>query len=256
MSVGQQLVRTAWKAVPFKTTLRPAARSLRDSTWGPWNWWRTARACRLLAIDFGHVRSSAEEASIDRHGQPVPWFSYPAIEFLARLDLSEKSVFEYGCGNSTRYWGRRAASVVSVEHVPEYYALIAPQLPANCDLSLRAPAENYIGALARANQDRGGRGFDVIVIDGHSRVRCAEHAAEHLAPGGMIILDNAEWFPEAAAHLRGAGLIEVTFSGFAPIGEATQTTTLFFDRAFNFPLEDRPPGSIGSVPKPKFDRVL
>ena len=81
------------------------------------------------------------------------------------------------------------------------------------------------------------------------------HAAEHLATGGMIILDNSEWFPEASAHLRAAELIEVTFSGFAPIGDATQTTTFFFDRGFNFPLEDRPPGSIGSVPKPKFDRV-
>jgi hypothetical protein len=186
----------------------------------------------------------------------VPWFTYPAIEFLSRLDLSQKTVFEYGCGNSTRYWGRRAASVVSVEHVAAFHALIAPQLPPNCDLTLRTPAENYINALATRNQELGGRGFDIIVIDGHSRVRCAEHAARHLAPGGMIILDNSDWFPEAAAHLRAAGLIECSFSGFAPIIDCTSTTSFYFHRAFDFPLVNQPSGSIGSVPKPKFEKVL
>jgi hypothetical protein len=100
------------------------------------------------------------------------------------------------------------------------------------------------------------QGFDVIVIDGHSRVRCAEHAAKYLATGGVIILDNSDWFPEAAAHLRAAGLIDVSFTGFAPIGDATSTTSFFFHRAFDFPLNAKHPGGgIGSIPKPKFEKV-
>jgi hypothetical protein len=255
VSINQQLVQVAWKATPLKTTVRPMARAIRDSLWAPWNWTRSARASWILVRDFGHLRSVAAGASIDNDGQPVPWFTYPAIEFLGRLDLSDKTVFEYGCGNSTRYWARRAKAVVSVEHVPGFHALIAPQLPRNCELTLRSPAAVYINALAESNRQQGGGGFDIIVIDGHSRVRCAEHAADHLAPGGMIILDNSDWFPEAAAHLRRAGLIEASYSGFAPINDCTSTTSFFFHRAFDFPLVADHARSIGSVPKPKFVRV-
>src|SRR5690606_35362994 len=155
--------------------------------------------------------SAAEMASIDAAGEPVPWFTYPAIEYLSRLDLRGKSVFEYGCGNSTRYWARHTAEVVSVEHDPLFYDAIKPQLPDNCELSLRRPAEAYISSIDAYSTRNGRQGFDVIVIDGHSRVRCAARAPHHLAPGGLVILDNADWFPEAAALLRRAGLLEVSF---------------------------------------------
>jgi hypothetical protein len=250
----KQAVAAGWRATPFKTAIRPAARAVRDSVWAPWNWRQTARACRILALDYGHLQSAARLASINAAGEPVPWFTYPAIEYLSWLDLSGKTLFEYGCGNSTRYWGRHAAQVVSVEHVREFFELIKPTLPANCELTLRLPAEVYVGSLA-AYSTRNGRGFDVIVIDGHSRVRCAEHSADYLAPGGLIILDNSDWFPEAAAHLRRADLIEVPFTGFAPIVDVTSMTSFFFHRAFDFPFRTPHVRGVGSVPKPKFEKV-
>jgi hypothetical protein len=250
----QTLVATAWRVTPFKTTVRPIARAVRSSVWAPWNWLHTARLLRILALEYGHLRSAATLASIDAAGQPLPWFTYPAIEYLSRLDLSGKSVFEYGCGNSTRYWAARAEDVVSVEHVPEFYELIKPRLPSHCQLALRRPADVYVASLAEYSAREGRGGFDVIVIDGHSRVRCSLIAAEHLKPGGMIVLDNADWFPEAAANLRGAGLLEVSFTGFAPITDCTSTTSFFFHRAFEFPLRPESAG-IGSVPKPSFPKV-
>ncbi|MEO5894411.1 MAG: SAM-dependent methyltransferase [Vicinamibacterales bacterium] len=252
--MNQYLVRLAWRATPFKGVVKPMARAARDSMVAPWNWPRTARLCRILAIDYGHLRSAARAAAIDASGEPVPWLTYPAIEYVGRLDLSGKSVFEYGCGNSTRYWGREAGNVVSVEHEKEFYQLIAPQLPSNCELAFRSPAQVYVAALAEYSARRG-RGFDVIVIDGHSRVRCAEGAAQHLAPGGMIILDNSDWFPEAGAHLRAAGLIEVSFTGFAPISDFTSMTSIYFHRSFDLPMKPDRTAGIGSIPKPKFTKV-
>jgi hypothetical protein len=253
--MNQTLVRLAWSVTPFKSRVKPLARAARDSVVAPWNWLRTARLCRILAMQYGHLQSAARFAAVDAGGRPVPWFTYPAIEYVDRLDLEGKSLFEYGCGNSTRYWGSQAAEVISVEHEREFYELIAPQLPANCQLAFRTPAEAYVTALGEYSARRG-RGFDVIVIDGHSRVRCAEGAANHLAPGGMIILDNADWFPEAGAHLRAAGLIEVSFTGFAPISDFTSTTSIYFHRAFDFPMKPGRVAGIGSIPKPKFAKVL
>lgn len=58
--------------------------------------------------------------------------------------------------------------------------------------------------------------------------------------GGVLILDNADWLPESSRLLREAGLLEIDMTGFVPIGGYTQTTSLFFDRSFDFP---RRPGS-------------
>src|SRR5688572_10403591 len=48
-------------------------------------------------------------------GQPIPWYTYPAIEFIRQLDFSQSTVFEYGSGNSTMFWAASAARVISVE---------------------------------------------------------------------------------------------------------------------------------------------
>jgi hypothetical protein len=218
----------------------------------PGCWMRSLRAYRIFSLQYGHLRSAATMRSIDRAGEPLPWITYPAVEFLKQLDLSDKSVFEYGCGGSTIFWGRAARTVDSVEHVEDFYREIRPMLPSNCSLSLEIYPEAYLNAIARR-----GEPYDVIVIDGHSRVACSRIAPAYLKPGGFIVLDNSEWFYEAAANLREADLIEVDMSGFAPINDFVSTTSFFFHRDYRVkPKADRQPvGAIGSVPKPNFSKV-
>jgi hypothetical protein len=83
--------------------------------------------------------------------------------------------------------------------------------------------------------------YDVIVIDGAEHFRCAESAFSALAPGGIVILDNAEWYPKATDLLRRADMIEISFSGFGPINAFTSTSNAFLQRDFRFPLVHRKP---------------
>ncbi len=57
----------------------------------------------------------------------------------------------------------------------------------------------------------GFEGFDVIVVDGMFengvRLKCTQRAIKVLRPGGMIILDNADWLPRSARALRKSGLM-------------------------------------------------
>jgi hypothetical protein len=53
---------------------------------------------KILAIEYGQFRTIKNWACIDKNGNPIPWFTYPAIEYLNCLDLSECLVFEYGMG--------------------------------------------------------------------------------------------------------------------------------------------------------------
>jgi hypothetical protein len=189
--------------------------------------------------------------SVDAAGAPLPWITYPAIEFLKQLDLRDKTVFEYGCGGSTVFWSRVAKHVISVEHNQEFYREIRPLLPGNCNLTLEMFPDEYVQAVARQAP------HDIIVIDGHSRVRCSEIAADYLKPGGFIILDNSDWFYEASKNLRNADLIEVDIAGVAPIADYVSTTSFYFHRDFRSkPKFDRQPvPAIGSIPKPPFEKV-
>lgn len=208
---------------------------LRPSTWKA-----PLEAARALWFDYAHLRSAATQSAVDAGGQPVPWYTYPAIEYLKQLDFSDRTVFEYGSGQSTRFWAAAASRVVSVEDDERWYERLASSLPANCELILETDLAEYPKVIHRYPD-----GFHVIVVDGaargHTRLKCSHAALERLRPGGLVILDNSDWLPESARALRESGLLQVDMTGFAPITGHTQTTTLFFHREF--------------VPRPKHGRL-
>jgi hypothetical protein len=188
-----------------------------------------------LFIDYGWVRSYRWRKCVDRSGHPVPWFTYPAIDFLSQLDLSEKRVFEYGAGFSTLYWALRAKKVVSIESDPAWYEKVRREAPSNCDVILSSrDVEEYSGQICRYGQ------FDVIVVDGtgESRPACCELALAHVRAGGIVILDNSDLWLRSASILREGGLIQADFTGFAPLSSDAHTTSVFFTRQYDMRPRD------------------
>ncbi|MBY0432372.1 MAG: class I SAM-dependent methyltransferase [Rhodospirillales bacterium] len=191
----------------------------------------------------GYARSVATRRPVAADDTPLPWFSYPAIDYLEGIDLSQCDLFEFGCGNSTLYWARRCRSVTGVEADRGWYDTLAGALPANAALHLAEDAEAYRQAVAVS-----GRRWDVIVIDGDmgTRLTLAEAALPWLAEDGFIILDNADCHQGAAAVLRGAGLLQVDMNGFAPVNAFEQCTSFFFTgNCRPRPRDDRQPRKSG-----------
>jgi len=168
---------------------------------------------------------------VNADGQAIPWFTYPAVEFLSQLDYSSKRVFEYGAGTSTLFWDQRAANIVAVETSEQWLASVRNQASARCSVILSTEDPNEY-----ANQIQAYGDFDVIVIDGPGQTRpaCCRQALHHLAPGGIVILDNSDLWPASAAILRDADLIQVDFTGFAPLAVHAHTTSLFLRRDYAF----------------------
>lgn len=216
-----------------------------EATRVPRAWWS---AWRILSRRFGHADSVRRGEPRDGAGREIPWFTYPAIEYLEQLDFRSRSVFEFGAGNSSLYWSRRAARVVSVEHDRGWYERLRPRLPASHELHLIAEPAAYARELTRRAER-----FDVIVVDGIERRACCAAAVAHLAPGGLIILDNSDWHTRCAALLRDARLLEVDFAGFGPVNGYTWTTSLFFHREFAVAHrgERQPQPGIGSLAHPE-----
>lgn len=77
-------------------------------------WLRLPR--RIFMSMQGYANSLRQGRPVDANDEALPWYTYPAIEQLAQYDFSHARILEYGAGYSTIYWGRRAHSVVSIEH--------------------------------------------------------------------------------------------------------------------------------------------
>jgi hypothetical protein len=139
--------------------------------------------------------------------------------------------------------------VTSIETDPQWYSLLKPQLGSNCELILSTrDVKPYSSLIYDKNK------FDVIIIDGtgESRVSCSKAAIANLRPGGLIVLDNSDLLLKSSQVLRDSGLIQVDFTGFAPMSAHCHTTSVFFSRDFNFvPLGGyQPHKSVAQPAKP------
>lgn len=186
--------------------------------------------------EFAIEKTIDEKVCVDKDGNPLPWYTYPAIEYLAQFDYSQKKIFEFGCGYSSLFWANRAAQVVSIEDNPKWFEKWRHEFKAqNLDIRWRDEGEIYEKAIFEDDSL-----YDVIVVDGKRREKCCETAVQKLSAGGMIILDDSDRINTSLEYvksvdvLKSADLIQVDFYGFCPMNNYTKTTSLFLKRDFNF----------------------
>src|SRR5262245_4561702 len=65
----------------------------------------------LFTVHQGHFRSALARKAVDATGHPLPWYTYPAIQFLSAKDFCGRRVLEFGAGQSTLWWSARAGQV-------------------------------------------------------------------------------------------------------------------------------------------------
>lgn len=107
---------------------------------------------------------------------PYPWYTKGALEFLEMIPIRGKQIFEYGVGDSTKWYRKRGALCYGVDNNLEF---------SNAAWVTYAPFhDNYLTAIY------GLVDFDIVIIDGVWRDECTEHALKHLKSGGYLIIDN------------------------------------------------------------------
>lgn len=190
---------------------------------------------QILLYKHGQINSFKEHKPLDRHGAPTPWITYPALEFLSQFNYTECDVFEFGAGNSTLFWAGRARNVISVETDTEWFEALQKKKPSNVQLSHIDEAKEFAESILQAD-----RTFDVIVIDSlKHRYGATLNAMQKISPGGIIVFDNSDWYPNSCRLLREAGFIQIDFHGFGPVNGYTWTTSLYFKDAIKLRrLED------------------
>jgi len=192
-----------------------------------------------FAMATGHLRSSLAGKAMTPAGEPLPWYTYPAIDFLARRSFAGRTVLEFGGGQSTSWWSARADAVVTVEEDADWYrALLAERRP-NVEVH-HVPADRRVRSIAPLRDliaSFGERRFDIVVIDGHLRAEAVPLAFQMLKPGGAIVLDDADRYRFHAA-LQAYDCRRVDFYGFAPgVSLRHCTSVVFRDDCFLFARE-------------------
>lgn len=185
----------------------------------------------LLRRDFlaasGWIESCRRNVPVTRTGDPLPWYTYPAIDFLEGRVRPDMEVFEYGAGNSTLWWAGRVGHVSAVESDSAWADRLGPMLPENADLRF---AVGESGGYAGSAVERQ-RHFDVVVIDGMERNACAHACLPALKDDGVIVWDNADWtalWADGMTHLAESGFRRIDFRGVGPLGWRPWTTSIFY----------------------------
>ena len=178
-------------------------------------------------LEMGWLRSFLEKRPVDRQGNPIPWLTYPMIEFLEERLTKKMSVFEYGGGHSTIYLAKRVCDITTVEHNQDWYEHLKASVPDNCNLVFREL--EYGGDYSRTATDMG-KEYDIILVDGRDRVNCATHSASAVGTSGVIIFDDfeRERYQEAASRLKGMGFRQLNFWGFKPGFFDRSNTAIFY----------------------------
>jgi precorrin-6B methylase 2 len=181
---------------------------------------------RRTLAELGWFKSNRTGKPVAQDGTPIPWWTYPAISFLSERVASGLSVFEFGSGHSTLWWAGRVKYVVSAELNEGWFNYVRELVPANVALRMTT-----FDGLADAIEQEGM--FDLIVVDGGNRVRCAERALQHLAPEGVIIWDDSDWqlFQDALPMFTKMGFRELAFHGLKPIMGVPSRTSILYRRA-------------------------
>jgi hypothetical protein len=183
----------------------------------------------LYSYRTGHFRSSLRMAAVSRHGEPIPWYTYPAIDFLSGRDFRSRTVLEFGGGQSTLWWAARAKSVVTFEDNLAWHDRIKAGAPPNAELHYVADESgtNHAAQVKAVLATLAQRQYDVIVIDGLKREDMIEIACAHVAPDGIVVCDNADGYGFYEGFKQ-RPFRRVDFYGNAPGVILPQCTSIYF----------------------------
>jgi SAM-dependent methyltransferase len=196
----------------------------------------TTRAYKLLSLiqlsrhflqQNGWLKSRRAKESLDRYGNPIPWFTYSSVHFFQQKLKQSFNVLEFGSGNSTIWFANKVKNVLSIEGNPEFYEKNKNRIGKhhNVDYVLIEDDNHYFEVPLKYTNE-----FDIIVIDGKQRVACVKNSLKALKKGGVIIWDDTERidYKEGFDFLSENKFKRLDFYGLAPIIHTESTTSVFY----------------------------
>lgn len=182
-------------------------------------WEKLSRSPKLTT---GHI--------FDHSRQALPWFTYPAIAQLLRMNLSEQVLLEYGCGSSTAFFVRLGCKVKSIEHNADWANMVNRAIGAGSIVCTKLATNDYVQTADQLSRLKP----SIIVVDGAECKECCSEIATYLQDFKeseslwMVILDNSDWHGAPYSILMSCkDLVGFDYYGHGPNNAYSWCTTLF-----------------------------
>jgi predicted O-methyltransferase YrrM len=143
------------------------------------------------------------------HSHPdYPWITSDAVRLLASMLRPSDRGVEYGSGRSTIWFAERVGWLTSVEHSERWYTTVSTRLKeralTNVDYILE-PRDQPKELGDRSEYTRTALGFadasiDFVLVDGLYREYVTALMMPKVKPGGLLIIDNVNWFLPSETH--------------------------------------------------------
>lgn len=159
-----------------------------------------------------YLRYRIQAAIRARFHPHEPSLTPSAVQQIEEILRPDNVGVEWGSGNTTPWFARRTKHLTSFETNPPYYEVIAASLIANglSNVDYRLIAQDYDDdeqamhrhPIVRAAYDFGDETLDYALIDSAPRGCLCAAVVAKLKRGGLLILDNANWYlpPPADIH--------------------------------------------------------
>ncbi len=157
----------------------------------------------------------------------IPQLTFDFIDWIEEQDVKEKTLIEFGSGNSTIYFSHKFKKVITYEDEPEWIDSVKSRNLENVDMKFldynfyKESPESFINA-------------DFILIDNNprnnnSRLYVAQILMRKINYQNILILDNSNWNAEAYFYLRTKYKNYEDFISMNLRGDRT-VTSVFYDR--------------------------
>ena len=177
-------------------------------------------------FDTGWFNSFKLKEPVDENLNPIPWVTYPFLEFITDRLNTDITIFEFGSGNSTLFFAKRVNHVISIEHNVEWFNNLKEKIPPNVELifSESEDADEYVSISRKKSKS------DFVFIDGINRVECCMVAPDVLSDSGVIVLDDSERpeYEKGIKYLADCGFKKIDFWGISPGILFRKCTTVFY----------------------------
>jgi len=194
------------------------------------------------------------EVSLIPEEKHIPWIVFESYDWIQSILKPDMNIFEWGSGGSTLFFAKNVNKIISVEHVKEWHGHVKKALDdlniQNCDYFLIEPEgtlnendlnydingfsslyksfrgmsfEKYVKKILEFPDNY----FDIVFVDGRSRISCINLALKKIKQNGYLILDNSERKSYDVAKELLKKHDRIDFFGNGPYNEGKWQTTIW-----------------------------
>jgi len=157
----------------------------------------------------------------------IPQLTFDFIEWMEEQETSDKTIVEFGSGNSTLYFSNKFKNVITYEDEPQWIEMIKSRNIENIHI-------NFLDYNFYKKEPDSLKNADFILIDNNprdnnSRLYVAQALIEKINYQNTLVLDNGNWNGDCYFYLRTKYNFFNDFIGINPRGDRS-VTTVFYGR--------------------------